>query len=558
MGEYLSVMLRQANLPLLGLSACAYLVAWATATSLSRRSPTLAGAESGAAAWRNTAIVVGILYFAGYTYLSLHCYYKLYCGAWDLGIFDSLFHNAARGSFFRDFRGPFDHFQPVYLVFVPLYMLIPGAKTLLVLQTFLLALAVWPLYLLAREVSRSSVIASVVALLYLLYPLVGEANLTDFHMLSASPICFFAMLLFMIRRNGLPYWVFLILTLCVKESECILVLGAGFYLISRRRYAVGSVTAAVAVAWFLASTMLFLPLITGAPFRHAARFQGYGDLVTWAVSTQLGRLTAAGYTVRIIAVSAATLLPLGFLPARRWAPFLFLLAPTLAVNFVSRSFFQNAIYGHYAITVASAALGACALSTEGLADALAGPRPSRLPPLLVVTAALMNLVLSYPANEKALYPKIHLQVEKSFNVLSFPLPVTASRRDFFRVGPHERLFFHMADAIPDGAVVVAQNNLAFPFVNRCRVKVVTFDDEEGGDFYLFDTRVNIGRISPEAFGERFARLDADASLTRFLDTRGPAGGGYVFYGRRDRWQAAFEKVLEFGRIESGGGPAGAP
>jgi hypothetical protein len=339
------------------------------------------------------------------------------------------------------------------------------------------------------------------------------------------------------------------LTLCVKESESILVFGAGLYLISRRKYAVGVATVAVSVAWFFASTMLFLPLITGAPFRHAARFQGLAELVAWAFTTELGRLNAAGYSVRVLAVCAAALMPLCFLAARRWAPFLLLVVPALAVNMVSRSFFQNALYGHYAITVASASLGACALATAGLGEALGSQRHSRLPLFLVIVAVLMNLILSYPANEKGIYPKLHLQTEKSFNLMSFPLPLTAARREFYRAGPHERLFFFIKDAMPDDSVVVAQNNLAFPFVNRCRVKVVTFDDDQGGDFYLFDTRVNIGRISPEEFERRFARLDADPSLVKFLDTRRPGAGGYVFYGRGDGWKAAFERVLEFDRTE---------
>jgi uncharacterized membrane protein len=551
-------MIRQINAPLIGLAAIAYIIAWLVARRLDANHPELLRRIDGAGrAWRNALIALGIVYFLVYSYLSVHRYHKLMSGAWDVGIFDSLFYNTLHGKAFADFRGPFDHFQPIYFVLVPFYALWQDARMLLVLQTLVMTLPAWPLYLLAREVTGNKVLAGMAGILYLLYPLTGEGNLYDIHMLSFSPLCFFFMLYFMVLRKWRWYWLFLVLLLCVKESECIIVFGAGLYLFSRRQYLAGALTAAVAVAWFFAVTLWALPAITGTPFRHFGRFTGLADVARWAYDTYLGQLTAAAYFVRVVAVCLFTLVPLSFLITRKWRPFVLVFGPAFAVNMVAKTPFQNNLFGHYGITITSAVLGGTALALEGIRLPLAGDRPSKLPVFVTVSAIILNVALSYPANERFVYPKAHVQVEKCGNVLSLPIPVTKARLDFYRITPHAKLFWAVKDAIPSGSIIVAQNTLATCFVKRCKVKAITVDRDWDvpADFYLFDMKETYGSIDDNDWKMIYRRLVADPSYVPFIYLDKPDSPDFIFFSKDAAWTKVYDSLRR--RLRENPGDEGA-
>jgi len=200
------------------------------------------------------ALLAGF-YFLVNSWLSVHRYHKLLCGSWDLGIFESLLSNALEGRWFEDYRGPFDHFSPAVYLYLPFYALWREARLLLVLQSAALAAAAWPLYLFAREVTGRAVPAAVCGMVYLLYPLVGQGNLYDFHAVSLSPLFFFSMLALMRRGRWGWYWVFAVLLLSVKEGEAVLLFGAGLYLLSLREWRQGALSAGAAVAWVLLGTL---------------------------------------------------------------------------------------------------------------------------------------------------------------------------------------------------------------------------------------------------------------------------------------------------------------
>ena len=389
--------------------------------------------------WAHLLIALfAISYFAAYSFLSLHRYGKLMCGMWDLGIFESMMANALDGKFFQDYRGGFDHLDVNLAFFLPFYALWRDARMLLLLQTAVLTLAAWPLYLLAREVSKSVFVAAAVAVAYLLYPLLGAGNLYDFHAVSLTPLLFFSMLLFMQRKRWGWYWVFLALLLLVKETEAILVFGTGFYLLSRKEYKIGAITAAVALLWVFLATKLFLPFITGDDFRHFGRYSGISKRLSM-FATAKGRHMAMLYSARGLAVFAFAGVPVGFIFMRRWRTLLFILAPVFLVNVLSADRHQQAIFGHYGISVTAGVLAAVALSLGDLRSSDSLKVPSKLPLFLLIMALVSNLLFSYPADERWRPLAFQFQLKRSFNVLSMPPPV-ASRSGFYGIDEDLRLF----------------------------------------------------------------------------------------------------------------------
>src|SRR2546428_14171616 len=84
-----------------------------------------------------------------------------------------------------------DHFAPLLLVLMPFYFAFPHPETLLVTQTFALALGAWPVYLLARLKLPRGYALAWVAVYFLFVPL-AYINLYDFHevWLSVAPLGF--------------------------------------------------------------------------------------------------------------------------------------------------------------------------------------------------------------------------------------------------------------------------------------------------------------------------------------------------------------------------------
>jgi len=551
---------RQINPTFIAASAVIYVIAFVVAWQLGRGGgQLLQRANVAERGWRRALVALALVYFAAYAYLSVQRYNKLLCSTYDLAIFDSLYYNALGGKLFTDYRGPFDHFEPLYLALVPFYALWRDARLLLVLQSAIFSLAAWPLYLAAAEVSGRKTVGAAVAILYLLYPLVGEANLYDYHTMSLSPLCFFTMLYFMVKKNWRWYWVSLALVLLVKESEAILVFGAGLYLLSKKEYAKGAITSALAVAWFFSATTLVLPAVTGRSFRQFGRYGGLDVVFERVVSSPGGYYEALGYGAKTLSVMLFTLAPLGFLCARRWRALVFVYGPTFAVHMTSRVFFQNVIFGHYAITMASAALGAAALAVDAPKGFSEDERPSALPVFLVIVAVLSNLAFSFPANERYIYAKVNLEMKRSWNLLSLPLPMTAERRDFYRTTPRERLFFAVRDAVPRGSSVAELSRFTVYFANGYKVRAARLGASP--DYYLFDLKTTPESVWPvrneypfeaphtasgDTVGDKSALYEPFAKspdYVRLVDLTTPEHGGFLFFAKKDKWQAVHDNLL---------------
>jgi uncharacterized membrane protein len=150
-------------------------------------------------------------------------HYLLFSYAWDLGIFSQAFWSTIHGRFFYYTVEPWFgdcffavHFSPILLFVVPFYAAYPHPGTLLVLQSFVVALGVVPLYFLAKD-KLSDRLAFLVAASYLINPLVIGANLYDFHFEAFIPVTLFSTIYFLKRRNLKLYVFSLFLSLMVHE-----------------------------------------------------------------------------------------------------------------------------------------------------------------------------------------------------------------------------------------------------------------------------------------------------------------------------------------------------
>jgi uncharacterized membrane protein len=415
------------------------------------------------------------------------------------------------------------HFDPILVLFAPLWWIWPSPGMLLAAQAVAVALGALPVFWLGRKHLRSERAALGFALAYLLMPALGWMTLSEFHPVAlATPFLLYAFW-YLDEERLLPCAIFLVLALLTKEHVGLAVAGLGaWHALSRRRLLPGAAIAAAGIAVSVVAVGLVVPHFSP---EGASSFYGRFD----DVGGSPGGIVETTFTDPLVVVGEAgeerdgvylleLVLPLAGLSLL--APLALLIAvPELALNLLSATRTQTSIHFHYsAITIAAlvpaAVLGAARLSRANAA------RGERIALLAVVVALASNYRLG-------------------------PLPVWTAfpgseqlGSGAHRVDDHDRVAARALRLIPDDAVVSASNSLGAHLSARRRI--LSFPIRRDAEWVAVDeTRPgNLDAIRPLPYARSIAELRRD---------------------RRFRPVFSQDGVLVFRRIRSGrSGVAGTP
>lgn len=142
------------------------------------------------------------------------------------------------------------HFEPILFPISLFYFFLPGPKTLIVLQTLVVASGAFPAFWLARLRLRSELAAVGIAALYLLYPELQQAEAGYFHAVVLTAAFLMFMLYFMYTRRTVWVFVFALLAMACKEEIPLVIFMLGLWsMIFQQRWRVGLGLAGMAVAW---------------------------------------------------------------------------------------------------------------------------------------------------------------------------------------------------------------------------------------------------------------------------------------------------------------------
>ncbi len=325
------------------------------------------------------------------------------------------------------------HVEPILLPISLLYFVWSDPRALLLLQTVVIALGAWPVYLLARraaDVSRLTFDASrltfdasrltfdasrltfdasrltfdilplTFATAYLLFPALQSANLFDFHAVSLAPTLFLWAFYCLETERWGWYTLLAVLTMSCKEDMPLLVMMLGLYaLIVRRRWRAGLATVIGAGVWFLGAVGWIMPHFDTqevSPFASRYAYLGDGPLaMAITLVTRPGIVLDQLRTAGALIYLRDLLAPLGFLSLL--APqVLILAAPTLATNLLSTDGFMHQLEGfHYGVTLAPIVVVSAAYGTAWLTRRLARVRPL---PLLLAALVLAATLLYHRAH----------------------------------------------------------------------------------------------------------------------------------------------------------------
>lgn len=362
--------------------------------------------------------------------------------AYDVGLYDQGIWLLSRGEapfvtlMGRNMLG--DHASLVLFFLVPLFWIVPGTATLLVVQAFAIAIGAVPVYLFARRVLSSGIMGFCAAFLWLANPAVNGTGMENFHPDSFLGLFLPFALWALYERRWRTYAVMVFMCLLVKEDVLLVMVPLGVFVAFRFDRRKGLLTALASLAATLLGMFVLMRSLIGVPTRNAWRipFGGFGGFFREI-------LTNPGNVVRYLLSEDRPLYvfqmlaPLGGLFVL--APWQALVAlPVIASNMVSTFWYQHSIQYHYSLVAVPPLLFATVLGVRAV-----GRRWAAVVMAAVVSCTAVTFVL-WGQHSLAVKPRATLSADS---------PLAVSAREIVRV-------------IPDGAVVSAYDPLVTFLAHR--------------------------------------------------------------------------------------------
>ncbi|MBI5305897.1 MAG: DUF2079 domain-containing protein [Chloroflexi bacterium] len=315
-------------------------------------------------------------YFSAYS-IQLHNTFRTHAS--DMGQMDQALWNTLHGRILQDTRPNgqnlprlTDHVEPIFLVLPIAFLIYDGIETLFVLQSIAIALGALPIFWIARRRLQSDWTGVAFAAMYLMYPALQAANLTEFHAITFAPAPLMFAFNYGEQRAWKRYVLFSLVALAVKEEVALLVFAmAVWFGIRNSKFKIQNSSArsrianyelritnyipiaitAIALAWFLVAVFVIVP-----------HFSPRGE------SVYVGRYTCASQAIRNPLTAIPDLVGCVLIPAKieyviellASVGFLALLdpitllvgAPSLVLNLLSSYAAQYSGAYHYSAPVA--------------------------------------------------------------------------------------------------------------------------------------------------------------------------------------------------------------
>lgn len=225
--------------------------------------------------WQALFGAIVFLYVLYFTKVSIEVHDGLGTSSYDVGLYEQGVWLLAHGKapfvtlMGRNMMG--DHASLILVVVAPIYRLFPSADTLFFLQSLVIGLGALPVFLAARRRLESEGMAVALAVCFLLHPAVGWTNRENFH-----PDCVLALFVGMaiygaLERKWRLYWVFVILTILVKEDVSLVLVPLGIWVWMRREWRIGVATACAAIGATLIGMFAIMRSLIGVPTRNVGR-----------------------------------------------------------------------------------------------------------------------------------------------------------------------------------------------------------------------------------------------------------------------------------------------
>lgn len=338
----------------------------------------------------------------------------------DLGIYDQVVYLISQGespiSSFLGYHHLGNHGAWAVYPLGLFYLIYPDVHWLLLVQALCLALGAWPTWSLASKAGLNQGQAVAIAFSYLLYPVVFNVNLFDFHPeVMALPAILAAILA---ARLQCIFWfvVAIVWVLGCKAVLSLTVAAMGFWLLTfERRKFCGIIALCLGIFWFIVVTQGIIPFFSGEEVAGVGRYSYLGNSVLGIIINillQPGLVLARIFSLDTIKYIFLLALPLiwGIFPLittnKSVLPHLIPLIPTIPtilLNVLSEVPFQRSLSYQYSLPAISFLLLAVISCLAAVSQTENHNIQSDSPLIIKLQISKFNLKLPMP---NFIYPKM--------------------------------------------------------------------------------------------------------------------------------------------------------
>ncbi|WP_154655866.1 DUF2079 domain-containing protein [Fortiea contorta] len=246
---------------------------------------------------RYSTIIFLISISALILFLSSILRHELFNSSGDLAFFDQGVYLISQGklpfSSVLGFHILADHAAWILYFIALLYKIYPSVYWLFVIQSGALALGALPTYLLALQAGLKESQAVAMVVVYLLYPVVYNSNLCDFHPDTIAVPALLTAVLAARSRKLVWFCVSILVVLGCKAVLALTVVAMGVWLLcfeKRRLY--GAIAIIIGVSWFLVANWVIIPYFGNEAAlvnRHLYRYSYLGNSFSETLQILLSR-----------------------------------------------------------------------------------------------------------------------------------------------------------------------------------------------------------------------------------------------------------------------------
>lgn len=279
--------------------------------------------------------------------------------AFDLGYFDQAIYLIAQGKTpivsFWGYHFLGGHADWILYLLALLYKIYPDIHWLFAIQAIALALGALPTWHIARQAGLKETQALAMAAVYLLYPLVFNLNLFDFHPeVMALPALLGAILAARNRQMGW-FCLSIIFILGCRAALSLTVAAMGFWLLvfeKKRWY--GAIALFAGSAWFLIATQVIIPYFRPGGVEAVRRYAYLGNSVleiAQNIFLQPGLILGRIFSLSTLEYLALLISPVIWgLSPQHLTP-LVVAIPTLVINLLSDAPTQRNLVHQYSLPI---------------------------------------------------------------------------------------------------------------------------------------------------------------------------------------------------------------
>lgn len=211
-----------------------------------------------------------LIYFSTIFVLGFFRYWGFMASVNDIGQYDQAVWGLLHGKPFLNTIGYNQqvnwlglHFNPILILFAPLYSIIPSATWLTFAQALALSLAALPIFLLASRIYMSEKVGFLWALVYLMNPFVLNAAAWDFHPITLA-VPFVAIGMWSIeRKNFCVLFLSCLVLMSCKEHLGVMTIGFGIlWGIKVNQWKSAIVLILIGITHFILVLMVIMPALS--------------------------------------------------------------------------------------------------------------------------------------------------------------------------------------------------------------------------------------------------------------------------------------------------------